>query len=179
MLGAQLRSQSKEKGLDAHVTFIDAVPFEDLPSYFSLADLLVFPSTSDKECMGLSIKQAMACSRPVVVARAGGAAEAVEDGVTGYCIGPNDSEQLLGDYTTARIRAERGDGSSGESGPRSISEKKRRSQVLSRCTCKRSLIGTPAIPICIQMMSFSPASSGHSSQGSRDRTARTLPNCFS
>jgi len=77
-----------------HVTFTGAVPFEDLPAYYSLADVLVFPSTTAKECMGLSMKQAMACGTPVVAARAGGAPEAIEDGVTGFLCEPNNPLSL-------------------------------------------------------------------------------------
>lgn len=90
----ELRSEIARLRLDQHTLFVGSVPFDDLPAYYSLADLLVFPSTSPKECMGLSIKQAMACACPVIAARAGGACEAVVHGETGYCVEPNDPAAL-------------------------------------------------------------------------------------
>ena len=89
-----LRAQACDLGVDSHVAFTGGVPFSDLPAYYSAASVLAFPSTSPKECMGLALKQAMACGIPVVAARAGGACEAVEDGVTGICCEPNDPDAL-------------------------------------------------------------------------------------
>jgi len=89
-----LRQKVSDLQLDQHVVFVGSVPFDELPLYYSAADVLAFPSTSSRECMGLALKQAMACHIPVVAARAGGACEAVEDGVTGFCCRPNDPNDL-------------------------------------------------------------------------------------
>ena len=91
-----LRKMARDLGVESNIGFTGGVPFADLPAYYSAASVLAFPSTSPKECMGLALKQAMACGIPVVAARAGGACEAVEDGVTGICCEPNDPGALAG-----------------------------------------------------------------------------------
>lgn len=93
-MAAEIGTSARSLGVSERVILTGAVPAEELPAYLSLASVLVFPSSTDKECMGLSIKQAMACGTPVVVGRAGGAGEAVEDGVTGRCCRPGDPEDL-------------------------------------------------------------------------------------
>jgi glycosyltransferase involved in cell wall biosynthesis len=93
-LSTELRARMGELGLENHVRLVGSVPFEELPMYYSAAQVLAFPSTTDRECMGLAIKQAMSCKLPVVVAMSGGATEAVADGVSGFCCAPNDSDDL-------------------------------------------------------------------------------------
>lgn len=53
-----------EQGLRADVTIIDYVPEGDLPHFYNLADLLVFPSSY--EGFGLPPLEAMACGCPVI-----------------------------------------------------------------------------------------------------------------
>lgn len=93
-LSSDLRSRILELGLEEHVQIVGSVPFDELPMYYSASHVLAFPSTTDRECMGLAIKQAMSCKVPVVVARSGGAPEAIEDGVSGICCEPNDPSSL-------------------------------------------------------------------------------------
>jgi glycosyltransferase involved in cell wall biosynthesis len=91
---AEIGTLARRLGVSERVILTGAVPVDELPVYLSLADVLIFPSTTEKECMGLSIKQAMACGTPVVVGMAGGAGEAVQDGVTGRCCRSGDPEDL-------------------------------------------------------------------------------------
>src|SRR5689334_23798142 len=93
-MAERLRQRVAELGVADRVIFTGAVPSADLPAIYSAANVFVFPSTTARECMGLSMKQAMACGVPVVAARAGGATEAVEDGATGLCCAPNDADDL-------------------------------------------------------------------------------------
>jgi glycosyltransferase involved in cell wall biosynthesis len=103
----RLQDRVAELELGARVVFTGAVPFDELPAYYSVADVLAFPSTTAKECMGLAIKQAMACRVPVVVARAGGACEAISDGITGICCEPNDPASLAEAISKVLISPER------------------------------------------------------------------------
>jgi L-malate glycosyltransferase len=72
--------------------FLFAGGLSDLRVYLSAADLFVLPSRS--EGFSNAIVEAMAASLPVVATDVGGNAEAVEDGVSGYIVPPEDPEAL-------------------------------------------------------------------------------------
>jgi glycosyltransferase involved in cell wall biosynthesis len=66
---------------------------EQLPSYFGLAEMLVFPTHSDT--WGLVVNEAMACGLPVIATSAAGCtADLVEDGWNGRVVRAGDVGQL-------------------------------------------------------------------------------------
>ena len=77
--------------LSEHVSFEDAVPWEDLPSYMAATDLFVLPSFS--EGLTTSLVEAMACGLPVVATRCGGPEEVVNEAV-GRLVAVGDAEDL-------------------------------------------------------------------------------------
>jgi glycosyltransferase involved in cell wall biosynthesis len=73
----QLRAQADALGLGDTVGFTGNV--DDVPSVLRALDVVVHASI-DPEPFGLVIAEAMACGRPVIVSRAGGAAEIAQGG---------------------------------------------------------------------------------------------------
>jgi len=89
----ELRQQARSLGIDDHVSF---VPFQDDPApVYRWLDIVIHASTRP-EPFGRTIAEAMACGRPVVVARAGGAAELFHDGRQAIGVAPSDPEALAG-----------------------------------------------------------------------------------
>lgn len=88
---AELRAAAVGRGLTDRVGF---VPFRPDPAgvYRSL-DVVVHASTLP-EPFGLTVAEAMACGRAVVVSAAGGAAELVTDGADGIGVAPGDAAGL-------------------------------------------------------------------------------------
>jgi D-inositol-3-phosphate glycosyltransferase len=84
---------SYQLGIGEKATFTGFIPNRELPRYYSLADVAVFPSLAD-ETFGISICEAMACKVPVVSTRVGGIPEVVEDGVTGLLVPPRKPQEL-------------------------------------------------------------------------------------
>jgi phosphatidyl-myo-inositol dimannoside synthase len=92
-----LKARARRLGVERAVHFAGSVTDEELPLWYSLADVFVMPSRSDPpdvEGFGIVFLEAAACERPVVAARAGGIPDAVADGVTGVLVPPGDAAAL-------------------------------------------------------------------------------------
>lgn len=70
------------------------IPFELQPSIYAATDILLAPSADQHACMGMSIKEAMAASLPVIGSKAGGVPEAIIDGVTGILVPLDTSKHV-------------------------------------------------------------------------------------
>ena len=81
---------TRSLGLEEEVLFLDYVPNEELPSYYGLADLYVYPSS--EEGFGLTPLEAMACGCPVVTSRASSLPEVVGDAAV--LVNPTDADEL-------------------------------------------------------------------------------------
>jgi glycosyltransferase involved in cell wall biosynthesis len=81
---------TRSLGLEEEVLYPDYVPNEELPSYYGLADLYVYPSS--EEGFGLTPLEAMACGCPVVTSRASSLPEVVGDAAV--LVNPTDAGEL-------------------------------------------------------------------------------------
>jgi len=89
-----LEALVRSAGLEENVIFLGAIPNEELPRYYSIVDVALFPSVSD-ETFGISIAEAMACGVPVVSTKVGGIQEVVTEG-TGLLVPPRDEGAIAG-----------------------------------------------------------------------------------
>lgn len=89
--GEELRDMAVRHGLGEHLGF---VPFQARPEeVFRALDVVVHASTRP-EPFGRTIVEGMACARPVIVSRAGGAAELFTEGQDALGVEPRDAQAL-------------------------------------------------------------------------------------
>jgi glycosyltransferase involved in cell wall biosynthesis len=92
---ATLRDLSKSLGIEQEVSFVGFVQPEDLPGYFSAADVCVVPSR--KEGWGVVVGEAMAAGLPIVASdQVNAALDLVDPGEMGL-IFPNQDVRALAD----------------------------------------------------------------------------------
>jgi glycosyltransferase involved in cell wall biosynthesis len=88
---AELLQQARAAGIEAQ---FGLVPFQDdIARVYRSLNVVVHASTQP-EPFGRTIVEAMACARPVLVARAGGAAELFQEGVNAFSFVPGNAERL-------------------------------------------------------------------------------------
>ncbi|MFC1663208.1 glycosyltransferase family 4 protein [Patescibacteria group bacterium] len=86
-------------GLNNNVKFIGKIDDNPLikSTYLSLAEFTIMPSleTNDrKESFGLSAVESLACSKPVIMSRLGGASEIIDNDTNGLLVEPNNVNEL-------------------------------------------------------------------------------------
>lgn len=84
---------------ESRIKYCPNIPFERKVDYYTACDVFIAPTMEKQACMGVSIKEAMACAKPVIASASGGIPEAIENGVNGYLIpikeGKVDGEAFL------------------------------------------------------------------------------------
>lgn len=89
---AELRAACAARGL-RNVVFAGFMQKPELPRYYALADVFVFPTLGDP--YGLVVNEAMACSLPVIsTSSAGDITDRVREGVNGYIVPPGSGRAL-------------------------------------------------------------------------------------
>ncbi|CAD5922821.1 putative glycosyltransferase MJ1178 [Planktothrix tepida] len=75
-----------------HVYFLGRVPYDQVPAVYANSDIHI--TTSERESRGLTVLEAFASGIPVLVPRAGGLVENVQDGENGLIYTPQDPEDF-------------------------------------------------------------------------------------
>ena len=86
----------KELELENDVIFTGFIVPEEIPKYHNMIDIYSALSIVDSESFGVSVLEASACEKPVVVSNVSGFTEVVENGVTGYIVERKNIEQAAG-----------------------------------------------------------------------------------
>jgi len=115
---AELQALIRDLNLSDHFHFSGGV--SNLHNHLSNADIFVLPSRS--EGFSNAIIEAMAAALPVVATNVGGNPEAVDDGVTGLIVPPEDAAALSGAITKLLSEPSLAK-TMGEAGKRRASEK--------------------------------------------------------
>jgi len=82
----------KDLGLENNFHFAGSIPQEQLPFYYSWADVYALPTLW--EGLGRAQIEALACGTPVITTNEAPMNTIVSDGFNGYTINPKDLEQL-------------------------------------------------------------------------------------
>ncbi len=72
---------------------VDVFPLEDMPWLYAASDVCVYPSTVS-EPFGLTMLEALASGKPMIVTQAGGMPEIIKDGINGFIIPVKDYGSL-------------------------------------------------------------------------------------
>ncbi|UCC60806.1 MAG: glycosyltransferase [Dehalococcoidia bacterium] len=107
----RLRNLSRDLNIQDSVVFIGTVRQEDLPFYYSAADVCVVPSYY--ESFGLVALESLACGTPVVATRVGGMESVVLPGKNGYLIN-NNAPALFAESIAMLISGQTDPGESAE-----------------------------------------------------------------
>jgi len=110
---AELKQLCKIYSLGNDVKFTGWIGYEEIPIYHNMLDIYV--ALSESESFGVSVLEASACAKPVVVSNVSGFAEIVENGVTGIIVPVKNArvaasaiEKLINDKEYARQMGENG-----------------------------------------------------------------------
>ena len=85
---------AKRLGIEKRVHFVGPVSNEDLPDYYRLCDVFVFPSIDKSEAYGLVALEAGACAKPTIASNLPGVRFVVKDNETGILVEPKNTDEL-------------------------------------------------------------------------------------
>lgn len=87
-----LERQARELGIVEAVRFLGAVPRQEMARWYGSVDIFCLPSIY--EGFPVTILEAMSVGLPIVATTVAGIPEAVEEGVSGYLVEPEDARAL-------------------------------------------------------------------------------------
>lgn len=87
-----------------HDTLIDSYPIEFMPAMYAAAEICIYPSVA-QEPFGITMLEAMAAGKPMIVSRMGGMPEVIQHGVNGFIVEPANPRALAN--TVTRLLSDR------------------------------------------------------------------------
>ena len=93
-LEKQVRQLVSDLGLNQSTKITGFIPYTEVANYHNELDIMVNVSTEDSESFGVSVLEASACEKPVIVSDKGGLKEVVEKNVTGIFVPANNKDLL-------------------------------------------------------------------------------------
>jgi glycosyltransferase involved in cell wall biosynthesis/cytochrome c-type biogenesis protein CcmH/NrfG len=93
----ELKTLAKSLSISKNVICTGRVPFSNIPNYYSICDLCVFPRRNDEVCQyvpPLKVLEPMAMAKPVIVSNLPPLLEMVQDGKTGLVCQANNVVSL-------------------------------------------------------------------------------------
>jgi phosphatidylinositol alpha-1,6-mannosyltransferase len=96
---SELESRARELGISAQVHFLGMRPNQEIPAFLDDSDLFVLPSKAserDVESFGIVYVEAAARGVPSLASRAGGAVDAVADGISGIILEASEPDDIAG-----------------------------------------------------------------------------------
>lgn len=88
----RLEAIVKQFGIQKNVRFTGYVPYDDIPKYYAIVDVVVYPTMY--EPLGNVILESMAAGKPIIASEVDGIPEIFESG-TGYLLKPDNIEKEL------------------------------------------------------------------------------------
>jgi phosphatidylinositol alpha-1,6-mannosyltransferase len=92
-----LERQCKDLGIPDKVLFVGGISNEELPDFYNLGDIFVMTnreSRGDIEGFGMVFLEASASGKPVIGGLSGGAGQAIQHGVTGLLVDPENPVEV-------------------------------------------------------------------------------------
>jgi glycosyltransferase involved in cell wall biosynthesis len=97
-LRSKYENMIDQYSLGDYIAFLEYIKDEDIPSYYSEADIFVLPSIVDErgdtEGLGVVFLEANACRTPVIGSKVGGISDVIKDGVNGFYVRQKNSLDL-------------------------------------------------------------------------------------
>jgi L-malate glycosyltransferase len=89
----ELKEKVRKAEINDFVIFTGRIPFNEVSNYYNMIDVLV--NISEYESFGVSVIEAMACEKPVVVTNVGGLKDIVKDDTLGLKVEVRNIEQTV------------------------------------------------------------------------------------
>jgi glycosyltransferase involved in cell wall biosynthesis len=90
----ELARTSRAESVADRVIFAGSRPASEMPTLYSLADVVLFPTIGDDDAFPNTLCEAMASGKPAIGTTRGGIPEGIVEGETGFLVPPNDPESM-------------------------------------------------------------------------------------